>query len=381
MLIIADENIPFVIELFGSLGKLVIISGRKITQSVLKKADVLIVRSITKVGKELLEKTPVKFVGTATIGTDHINLDYLKEKGISFASAGGSNANSVAEYVIAGLLFIAKKTKFVLKDKSIGIIGFGNVGSKVCAKVKALGMKVLLNDPPLKRASGDKKYLPLKDIINADVITLHVPLNYSGKDATFHMIDKNFLKFLKRTTFLINTSRGPVVDSIVLKDALKNKKLAGTILDVWENEPNIDIELLKLIDIGTSHIAGYSFDGKVNGAYMIYTSLCKFLGKEPELNLNSILAKNEKPQIEIDNKNKNQQSILEELVFKMYDILEDDRNMRKMIEFSDKKRGPYFDQLRKEYRKRREFSNIKVKLTLPDKKLEEIITRLGFYIV
>jgi erythronate-4-phosphate dehydrogenase len=379
MLIIADENIPFVKESFGTLGDVVTMSGRNISASAIEKADALIVRSITKVNSGLIEKSHIKFVGTATIGTDHIDLPYLKEKGIAFASAPGSNANSVAEYITSVLLVLAKKNNFSLENKTIGIVGVGNVGSKVCIKAKTLGMKVLLNDPPLFRSTGDKKYLPIENLMNVDIITFHVPLTKNNIDATYHMINKDFLRQLKKGVILMNTSRGPVAQTSALKEALQNKILSDAIIDVWENEPSIDTELLSLVTIGTPHIAGYSYDGKVNGTYMVYKSLCQYLGKTPIWDTLSALVS--KGELNIDNRNKNNQTVLLELVNKMYDILEDNDNLKKINTLAVTEQGKYFDKLRKEYRARREFSSIKVKLSKPDKNLEKIIIGLGFCMV
>ena len=262
MKIITDENIPFVKETFSRIGEVRTVPGRDISFNLIKEADILLVRSVTRVNKELLEGTPVRFVGTATIGTDHIDEDYLKAKEIALASAPGSNANSVSEYVIASLLTLAKRMGFSLKGKSIGIVGVGNVGSKVVKKCEALEMKVLRNDPPLGRKTGDVRYLSLDAILEADIISLHVPLTYEGQDATYHLVDKDFLSKMKNRSILINTSRGDLVEEEALLEAIRGKKLAGVILDVWKNEPNINTELLEIIDLATPHIAGYSLDGK-----------------------------------------------------------------------------------------------------------------------
>ena len=386
MIILADENIPYVKESFGTLGQTIIMSGRLITSEIIKQnnVDVLIVRSITKVCPELLEGSPVRFVGTATIGTDHVDIPYLKSKNIKFVSAPGSNANSVAEYITAALLFLAKKNNFKLKDKTLGIIGVGQVGSRVAIKAEAMGMNVLLNDPPLARITGEWKYLPLKELMTADILTLHVPLNMEGQDATYHMVNEGFLAKMKSDSMLINSSRGAVVDNNALKNVLKNKRLSDAVLDVWEKEPSIDTELVNLVALGTPHIAGYSFDGKVNGMFMIYEALCKFLGVPIQWKVDNILSDKSRPPIVFDNENCNNEKIddaVDKIVSQMYNIRKDDQDLRKIVELPADAQGPYFDSLRRKYAVRREFKNADVKLPREDRELSKILLSLGFKII
>src|SRR3989339_96744 len=386
MIILADENIPFAKESFGTLGETIIMSGRAITPDVIKQNNVeaLIVRSITKVNSELLEGSSVKFVGTATIGTDHVDIPYLKSKNIQFVSAPGSNANSVAEYITAALLFLALKNNFKLKDKTLGIIGVGQVGSRVAKKANALGMNVLLNDPPLARSTGDWKYLPIKELMMADILTFHVPLNMEGRDATYHMVNESFLAKMKPGSILINSSRGSVVDNNVLKTVLKSKKLSDVVLDVWEKEPSIDTELVKLVSLGTPHIAGYSFDGKVNGMFMIYEALCKFLGVPIQWKADNILSDKSRPPIVFDNENCNYEKIddaVDKIVSQMYNIRKDDQDLRKIIELPADAQGSYFDNLRKKYPVRREFQNADVKMSGCDKRVAVVLAPLGFKII
>ncbi|MCJ7729025.1 MAG: 4-phosphoerythronate dehydrogenase, partial [Sedimentisphaerales bacterium] len=297
MKIIADENIPFVKECFSSLGDVEALSGRRITPNVVADADILLVRSITQVNEKLLSKSEVKFVATATIGFEHVDVDYLKSRNIGFASAPGSNANSVAEYIVAALLSVGKKHKISLVGKSISIVGVGNVGSKVARKCVALGMKVKLNDPPLSRQTGDKKYRPLSELFDCDFITLHTPLTGEGQDKTFHLADENFFASLKPGCVFINTARGAVHDTAALKSAIQSGKLGAVVLDVWENEPNIDCELLRIVGISTPHIAGYSLDGKIAGMIMIYNAACEHIGFEPKYKIEDFLPSPAVPQI------------------------------------------------------------------------------------
>jgi erythronate-4-phosphate dehydrogenase len=213
MKIIADANIPFVAECFSSIGEVISVGGREITQGVVADSDVLLVRSITKVNADLLAGSKVRFVATATIGFDHIDIDFLQGNNIGFTSAPGSNANSAAEYVIAGLLEVSQKCNINLEGQSIGIIGVGNVGSRVAKKCATLGMQIYLNDPPLQRQTGDVKYLPLKELCDCDFITFHTPLTFEGIDKTYHLANEGFFKSLKKGCVFVNASRGGVVDS------------------------------------------------------------------------------------------------------------------------------------------------------------------------
>jgi erythronate-4-phosphate dehydrogenase len=373
MKIVADENIPFVKGCFSSAGDVITIHGRKITPEVLKDADALLVRSITKVRRDLLEGTNVKFVGTATIGFEHIDIDYLAGENIGFASAPGSNANSVAEYAVSALLNLADKYKFDIAEKSIGIVGVGNVGSRVEKKAKALGMKVVLNDPPLKRQSGDEKYRPIEEIFDCSIVTLHVPLVSEGIDKTYHLADEKFFKSLKPGAIFINTSRGRAADTPALKKAVTAGKIKVCVLDVWENEPNIDIELVSLVDFGTAHIAGYSYDGKVAGMIMIYDAFCKFFDIEPKFRIEDFLPA---PQIERIIIGKDEKNPLLSAVNMLYDIKKDDQTLRQIIKEPAEKRGAYFDTLRRNYHTRREFQNTVV--SVKDKKLQRIFEGLGF---
>jgi erythronate-4-phosphate dehydrogenase len=373
MKIIADENIPFVKACFSSAGDCLAVSGRQITPEILKDADVLLVRSITKVDKDLLDGTNVKFVGTATIGFEHIDIDYLAGRNIGFASAPGSNANSVAEYIVSAILNLADKYKFDIARKSIGIIGVGNVGSKVEKKAQALGMKVVLNDPPLKRQTGDEKYRPIEEIFDCDIVTLHTPLTFEGIDKTYRLADEKFFKALKKDAIFFNTCRGGVHKTTALKNAITSGKIKACVLDVWEDEPNIDIELVKRVDFGTPHIAGYSYDGKVAGMIMIYDAFCRHFDVEPKFTAKDFLPKPEFEKITI---NKDEENLLLTAVNTLYDINKDDEKLRQVIKESAEKRGIYFDNLRKNYHIRREFQNTVV--SIEDDEFRKIFARLGF---
>jgi erythronate-4-phosphate dehydrogenase len=380
MKIIADENIPFVTECFSSIGDVETVSGRKMTSTLVSDADVLLVRSITQVGADLFAGSKVRFVGTATIGFDHIDIEYLSRNNIGFASAPGSNANSAAEYIIVALLNIAEQHGIDLEGKSIGIVGVGNVGSRVANKCLALGMKVYLNDPPLQRQTGDSKYLPIEKLFDCDFVTLHTPLTFEGEDKTFHLADKSFFDSLKTGCVFFNASRGGVVDSGALKAAIKTGRLQAVVLDVWENEPNIDIELLEMVDIGTPHIAGYSLDGKIAGMIMIYKATCEYFGLEAKFDIDSFLPGPAVPELKINPNSGSEQDVLWGIVEEIYNIKADDIRLRRMLEESVKERGKYFDSLRRNYPVRREFQNTKITLENPCLGLAKKLAGIGFKI-
>ena len=378
MKIIADENIPFVKDCFSSIGEVEVVSGREITAGAVADADCLLVRSVTAVDSNLLAGSSISFVGTATIGFEHIDIDFLREHDIGFASAPGSNANSVAEYIVSALLNIAKKHNFNLAGKSMGIIGAGNVGSRVEQKARVLGMKVLLNDPPLQRKSGETKYLPIEELFDCDFITLHTPLTFEGIDRTFHLADERFFKLLKTGCVFLNTSRGGVTDTIALKSAIKSGRLKATVLDVWEDEPNIDTELLEMVDIATPHIAGYSLDGKVAGMIMIYKSACEYFGFSTKFDVEDFLPEPDVPQLEVNPKVGTEQDVLRETVEKIYDVKADDFRMRRILDKQAEERGKFFSRLRKNYPVRREFHNTQIVLRSPCEEFAKRLAGLGF---
>ncbi len=372
--LIVDENIAFADKTFGQFGKVNLMPGREITNSSLIDSDVLIVRSITNVYEELLKNSPVKFVGTATIGIDHIDLDYLKQNKIAFADAKGCNAYSVAEYVVASLLNLAVRFEFSFKDKSIGIVGVGNVGSKVAAFTEALGMKVLLNDPPLQRSGDKRNFVELADILNCDIISLHTPLNLDGIDKTFHLLNSDNLKKLKDGAILINTSRGAVINNIDLLTAIEKRNLK-VVLDVWENEPDISVELLNKVLIGTPHISGYSYEGKINGTKIIYDSLCEFLGMEKTFSFDLPAPINSK--LRFIN-SENIETAMENFVSNIYTIKNDDIKMREMIMMDVDNRIKNFDLQRKNYPKRREFNNYTIEAIDLSESIKETLRKLRF---
>ena len=376
MILVVDENISFAEEAFSQFGEVRLLPGRKITRETLLSADALIVRSITKVDESLLRDTPVKFVGTATIGTDHIDLEYLNSNKIIFKDAAGCNADAVAEYVFTSISLLANEYSFSIEEKTLGVVGVGNIGSRVARLAESVGMKVLKNDPPLQRRTGSNEYVSLEKALNADIITFHVPLNLEGVDKTFHLINAEKLSSLKRGTILINASRGQVIDNSVLVKFIKEKSLLVN-LDVWENEPDINIDLLNQVCIATPHIAGYSLEGKINGTVIIYNALCSFLQVKPMWN--PIFQKVRENEITI-NYNGKLTATLTNIFKSAYAIKEDDARMRRIENLEKKDRSAYFDKLRKEYPFRREFSNYKAVISNGDERILNIIKNFRFQV-
>ena len=374
MNLIIDENIAFAQEAFSHFGKAILVNGHSLTNKNLKDADALIIRSITRIDKGLLRNSKVKFVGTATIGTDHIDLDYLHSKNISFADAKGCNADSVVEYVFTALLKIAAERNISLKEKSIGVVGVGNIGSRVVRLAESLGMKVLKNDPPLERNRIGKNYVSLDELLNVDIITLHVPLSFEGDDKTYHLLSQDNLNKIKSNAIMINTSRGAVIDNASLLDET-NKKGFNLILDVWENEPSINLDLLAKTKVATAHIAGYSLEGKINGTKMIYDALCKFKNKKPTWQPE--LPEIESSILQLPNGQSDNEKLYK-LFASIYKIEKDDARLREISNYKLNEQAGYFDMLRKTYPVRREFNNFMVQLSEKEKHLKAVLENFRF---
>lgn len=322
MKILADVHIPYLKGVAEQFGEVSYLPGNEFTKETVKENDVLIVRTITRFDKNLLKGSNVKLICSATIGFDHIDTHYCEQNNIAWRTAPGCNARSVEQYVTASLIRMAQKHNFELKDKTIGVVGVGNVGGKVAWACELLGMKVLLNDPPRKELEKSDNFVELSTIQKeADIITFHTPLIKEGRHATYHLADTTFFENLEKEPIIINSSRGAVVDNQALKIALKNKKALGAIIDTWENEPNIDSELLAMVDISTPHIAGYSADGKWNATKMSLETINSFfkLKKNPVKLLPII--KPEKSTINLSQVNNNEQ--LAKAILCTYDPLKD----------------------------------------------------------
>ena len=371
--IIADDKIPFLkgeLEPFAGIHYL---APSQITKETVKDADALLIRTRTKCDSKLLENSSIKFIGTATIGFDHIDTVYCESKGIKWINAPGCNSSSVKQYLASALISLARVKKVKLEEMTIGIVGVGNVGSKVEKIANILGMNVLLNDPPRERNEKSEKFVSLDYLVEkSDIITFHVPLKMNGVDKTFHLADRSFFGKFSNDKIFINTSRGEVADTSALKEAIKNKRISTCVLDVWENEPAINLDLLNEVEIATPHIAGYSVEGKANGTAACVNALNIFfdLGLEPNWYPEHLPSPNKSKEIYIDCLGKSKHEILYECINSTYNIMEDDYRLRKSI--SD------FEKQRAEYPIRREFNYYQVHLINSDESIKSAINELGF---
>ncbi len=379
MKIVADANIPLLADAFGPLGRTHALPADRITPQAVTDADALLVRSVTRVDAPLLDGSRVRFVATATIGTDHVDLEYLASRGIGFASAQGSNARSVAEYVLAALSVLARRQGIRMTEQVLGIVGVGNVGGRLARMAEGLGMTVLRNDPPLARRTRDPCYVPIDALADADVVTLHVPLTREGPDATFHMIGDPLLGRFKRGVTLLNTSRGTVADSEALKAASASGSIGPVVLDVWENEPNIDAQLLSRVDLATPHIAGYSYDGKVNGTRMVVEALCRHFGLQREWDPTPLMPPAAHPRVALP-PGLTVDEAVGGAIAAAYDIEADDARLREMLRTPAGQRGDYFTSLRRRYPVRREFPETTVELAAPDPDVAAALEGLAFSI-
>jgi erythronate-4-phosphate dehydrogenase len=346
-----------------------------ISRELLTDANILLVRSITPVNRELLEDTPVKFVASATIGVDHIDTEYLKEKSIGFAYAPGSNAESVAEYVISALFLLSSRMNRPLQQMTLGIVGVGNIGSKVYRCAEALGMRCLLNDPPKKKLTESDIYISLNQIVEeSDILTFHVPLITSGEYNTYHLVNHDLIAKMKKDVILINTSRGRVFDEKSIR--AERARIGGLVLDVWENEPSINTEIFKITDIGTPHIAGYSVDGKIRGTKMIYDAACAFFFSKPKWQIPDNYLSEVIKQIDVCSS----AQPVADAVLNAYEIEQDHKSLSEIVNTEKSEQGKFFDNLRKNYPQRREFSHFLIKCSPSQKREAKIISELGFQI-
>lgn len=281
MKVIVDNKIPYIREALAELAdEVVYLPGKAFTPDIVRDADALITRTRTLCNRDLLAGSKVQFIGTATIGFDHIDTAYCKEAGITWSNCPGCNAGAVEQYIHSVLLLLQQEKGLKLKNACIGIVGVGHVGSRIKQLAEKLGMKVLLNDPP-REAQGESGFTDLQTLAQCcDVITFHTPLVKQGDFPTYHLADESFFASLQRQPYIINTSRGEVIDENALREALNKRLIKDAVIDVWEHEPNIALDLLNRIFIGTPHIAGYSADGKANATRMTLEAFCKFFGKE-----------------------------------------------------------------------------------------------------
>jgi len=379
MKIVCAETVLLGQKALSHAGKTVVLPDRKITRNDLLDADALIVRSKTPINRELLEGTPVQFIGTATAGSDHVDTSYLEKRGIYWSASPGCNANSVSEYLTAALLTLRARHGFDLEGKTIGVIGCGNVGQRVAQKYEALGMTVLRNDPPLAAISTDPDFQPLEIVLaESDIVTLHVPLVTEGPWPTARMADYRFFEQLKPGAIFINASRGSVCDYDALLDAKRGGAVSRMVLDVWSPEPAFRTDVLKRADLATPHIAGHSYEGKLNGTIACYNELCNFFEIQKTWDISASLPEPDVPAVKIDCAHRDDEYVLHEIIKQIYDIETDDTLIREAAVHDEIDRARNFDTLRKNYRVRREFMNTEVNLKAASDSLHRKVKALGF---
>jgi len=368
--ILVDENMPYARELFARLGEVKAVPGRPIPVAELDDADALMVRSVTKVNGQLLDGKGVRFVGTATAGTDHVDQDYLHQAGIAFSAAPGCNAIAVVEYVFSALLMLAERDGFELTDRTVGIVGVGNVGGRLQKRLEALGVRTLLCDPPRADNGEPGNFQPLDKLVEeADILTFHTPLYKDGPYKTWHLADEALISRLKPGAILINACRGAVVDNAALLKCLDACQKLSTVLDVWEPEPDLNVALLDKVDIGTAHIAGYTLEGKARGTTQVFEAYSAFIGKPQQIALDSLLPAPEFGRITLHGPL--DQPTLKRLVHLVYDVRRDDAPLRKVAGVAGE-----FDKLRKHYLERREWSSLFIQCD--DAAAAKLLSALGF---
>lgn len=378
MKIVCASSLALGPEMFSTLGEVRVVPEREITADVARDADALIVRSKVRLNRELLENSRVSFVATATAGTDHMDIPWLEERGIAWAAAPGSNANSVAEYVCAALLRLAVRHHFSLEGRTLAIVGVGHVGSRLASLSPALGLRLLLNDPPRFAAEGIAELRPLNAILPvADIVSLHVPLTTEGDYATRRMVDCRFLSALKSGAIFVSAARGEVVDEEALLLARGRNQISRMALDVFDGEPRIAPDTAAAADIISPHIAGYSYQGRVNGTRMCYEAACRFFEKTPVWKPGPLTPPGSAI-IKVDVRGRSAEEALDAVVRAAYEIEADDRALRAGLVEDDIARGKHFQNLRARYPERYEFASWTVELTGADTSLQSAVRALGF---
>ncbi|WP_145011043.1 4-phosphoerythronate dehydrogenase PdxB [Pseudomonas oryzihabitans] len=357
MHILADENIPLLEAFFGPHATLERLPGRAFDRAAVSRADALLVRSITRVDQALLADSPVGFVGTCTIGTDHLDLDYFARAGIHWSNAPGCNARGVVDWVLGALLALAEGAGADLARRTYGIVGAGQVGGRLAEVLRGLGWTVLVCDPPRQaREQGD--FHGLDELIErCDVLCLHTPLIRAGEHRTLHLFDAARLARLRPGTWLLNACRGEVIDNAALRAHLAGGAELAVALDVWEGEPDLDAELARLCQVATPHIAGHSLEGKWRGTAMIYQAFCAWAGLAPRLTLAELLPPQQLERL-VFGQETPAATAFKRACRAVYDPRDDDAALRATLGLPALARAQAFDALRKGYPMRREIPGL-----------------------
>ncbi len=369
MKIVADENIPHLHTFFKQFGEIRSLPGRQMAAADVQDADILIVRSVTQVNETLLQGSNVRFVGTCTIGIDHMDTGYLQRRGIAYASAPGCNAGGVVQYVLAALAMCQPGWQ----QRRIGIVGHGNVGGRICRTLAQMGVDCVSYDPFLDQ-HGTPRLVSWESLLQSDIISMHTPLTRSGSNPTHHMMDADALRQLRPGALLLNAGRGGAIDNEALLTHLQNGADLQVVLDVWENEPHINLALAQRVKLGTPHIAGYSYEGKLNGTAMIHDALQRYLGNSDAAARAAsavILQQLEGPQKHIA------AQTVDEAVLSTYDIGADHQQfMEALGQAGPGHAGIAFDHFRKNYFERREFGHYRLRASGPNERMQ--LQALGF---
>lgn len=374
MNIVADTQIPRVEQAFSQFGEVTFCPGRDIDAERVRSCDILLVRSVTRINHDLLAHSRVRFIASATSGIDHVDVNYLRSRNIGFASAPGCNARAVAEYVLSALLDLAAGRGFRLAEKTVGIIGYGHTGSRVARFLDALGVKCVINDPPLADNGGVAGLQSLDAALACDIITLHVPLTTGGDHPTIGLLDRRRIENLRNGTIVVNTARGEVLDEAALLDAVRAGRLHA-VIDVWQNEPSINTGLLAAVHTGTPHIAGYSLDGRLRAVGSIYLACCNYFNEPAQFSIEHPAS----PGTQIVDATVTVDELIRRLTHAVCPVTADHAALCKSLAMDDPaRRAAYFDQLRRNYPDRREFSSVSVQAReLPGKTLR-VLEALGF---
>ncbi|WP_438862611.1 4-phosphoerythronate dehydrogenase [Neptunicella sp.] len=371
MKIYYEDSMPYAEAFFADWGDCQSFSGKTVKPEDIVDAELLFVRSTTKVNQSLIGGCHnLKFVATATAGFNHLDIDYLAQRNIPWYSAAGCNSISVAEYVVSVLCVMAERLGWTLPDKTVGIVGAGQAGSALSKKLDALGMRYLLCDPPKQQQGDPRHFVEMDEIMQCDVISLHVPLIKDGPYPTEHLFEYNRLTQLSEQQLLINACRGEIVDNQALLKLFEQNRKLHVVLDVWENEPDINIALVPYTQLATAHIAGHSVEGKSNGTEMVYQAAAALLNKPVKHHLNDYLPAPDVSVIELGQQNVTWQDLYA-LVKQVYDVSLDDQLFRTSIE-----QPGQFEYIRKNYAIRREFAALQV--SAGNCPLSQAIYQLGF---
>jgi erythronate-4-phosphate dehydrogenase len=354
------------------------LSSSEITPAAVRDAELLLVRSTVKVNEALLAESRVRFVATATIGTDHLDIPWLEQHHIAWAAAPGSNSDSVVQWLAAALLTVGERQRTSFAGLTFGIVGVGAIGAKIAHLAHALGCAVLQCDPPRARAEGDGNFVALDDLLPAsDIVTFHVPLLTDGPDATVHLLDRRRLPQLRPGAIVINASRGQVIDTAGLAEARREGRVRAALLDVFENEPEVAADVVDSTDLATPHIAGHSLDGKVNGTEAVYQAACAHLGIPARWRPHRVMPPPPVRTLAIDTRSLTDEAATLMALRRFYRIEDDDAALRRIVRLKTGERGAAFRKYRESYPVRRELRGANLQLSPPRSRAKELLTVLG----